>query len=151
MTAKPISRLLAPPGIALSALVIAPFLVRSLAPAFMRAPVGPDALDAYTHNENVYNSMLAVLTFLVVASVSWMFSLLEGVRGSIGSSHIRQSALIYAYLIIELGATLYDRVFGNMWTCWVCPPPWWIIAPAALIANLLVQIRVRTQGGLTRA
>ena len=148
---RPISPILAPFAIGLVIVVVGPFLAELIAGLFTRSPNSPDDLSAYVHNDRVYLAALTATTFVVAGSLSWLFARLEGLRGSMLATHVRQCALIYAYLAINLGSAIHDRLSGNVWMCFACPPPWQFIAPAALIANFITLVPVRMAGGLTRA
>ena len=148
---QPISKILAPVAIALLTLVVSPWLAELVGGAFMRAPLNQGDLDVYVRNERVYLAVLTATTCLVVGGFSWLFTHLEGSRRSLLATHLRQCAIVYVYLAINLGSAIYDQLFGNSFVCFACPPPWQFIAPAALVANLAVHIPPRTAGGLTSA
>ena len=147
---RPISPLLAPFAIGLVTVVVGPWLAELVAGLFMRTP-NPDDLSAYLHNDRVYVATLTTTTLVVAAALSWLFARLEGSRGSLLATHVRQCALIYAYLLINLGSAIYDRLWGNIWVCYACPPPWQFIAPVALVTNFITLVPVRMAGGLTSA
>jgi hypothetical protein len=132
-------RLVTPILIFLAARIVAPMLAElASSPLMIRHFTPINAPHAYSTNHTIYRVSLAATVFIAVAAVTAVAVRYEHLGQVRWQDHTRQCALLYALGLASGAYSLWERMYGNQWDCWVCPPPLALIVVPAIAANALV-------------
>jgi hypothetical protein len=124
----------------LAAVVVSPALAELVTLPMMREPNRPSDIAAYVSNDRIHIFALVVIVFCsVVVATAYMRRLEATLRVDV-RTHFRQCSLVYVYLLIGATSTMQKALNGAFVMCYVCPPPWEVVAPVALLGNALANL-----------
>ena len=129
-------RLVTPVLVFLAARILAPMLAELVSWPLMIRHFTP--INAHSTNDAIYRVSLAAIVFIALAAVTAVAVGYEHLGQVRWQDHARQSSLLYAHGLTSGAYSLWERMYGNQWDCWVCPPPLALIVVPAIAANALV-------------
>ncbi len=120
----------APILVFLTAQVLGPLIGEFAAWPFVRP-------DDYAFNQRALEFGTMTAALLATIGVTWGMTRFEGTPRSLALGHLRQSSLVYAYALVQIGSQLQDALRDVQFACYTCPIPWYWIVPAGLLGNLV--------------